>query len=312
MISYKGPTTSALLYGDVTLRTFGDMDFLVKRADLDALCDLLRERLQNLWTGTPDQKELMELEQKEYCFVSGPFSVEPHWSITARRFPFDIEYPPLWSRAQEIEFNGSKLLTFGPEDMLLVLCVCGCKGKWKRIQMVTDVAEALRKWPDLDWETCLSGARAVEPRVCSGRAAPRPHAARRTAARLSDRTRCRRPTCAGHRAESHEVLLGRTHVEHMDTRISVGVLPALVQLQGPRSRQARILAANDDNADDCPSRAVPSRDIDVVGVPRARAASRLRAEACMVSLAATRWTRIPREIVAISRLFSRACGRGSS
>jgi Uncharacterised nucleotidyltransferase len=159
VISYKGPTAASELYGDIRLRTFGDMDFLVKRGDLDAVCDLLRENgYQNTWTGTAEQKELMEREQKEYSFISGPFSVEPHWSITARRFPFEIDYPSLWSRAREIDLNGSKLLTFGPEDMLLVLCVCGCKGKWKRLQMVSDVAEAMRRWPDLDWAACFDRA----------------------------------------------------------------------------------------------------------------------------------------------------------
>ena len=99
-----------------------------------------------------------EQEQKEYCFVSGPFTVEPHWSITARRFPFNIDYPALWTRARKVEFNNSKLLTFAPEDMLLVLCVCGSKGKWHRAQMVADVAEAVRRWPDLDWNTCFDRA----------------------------------------------------------------------------------------------------------------------------------------------------------
>lgn len=159
VISYKGPTAAAVLYGDLRMRTFGDLDFLVKRADLDAVCDVLRESgYQNRWTGTPEQKELMEREQKEYCFVSGPFSVEPHWSITARRFAFDIDYPALWTRAQELQFNDSALLTFGPEDMLLVLSVCGCKGRWKRLQMISDVAETVRTWPDLDWDACFARA----------------------------------------------------------------------------------------------------------------------------------------------------------
>jgi hypothetical protein len=142
------------------MRTFGDMDFLVKRDDLDAVCQLLIENgYQNRWAGTAQQKELEEREQKEYCFVRGPVTLEPHWSITARRFPFPIDYPALWFRAQEIDFIGSKVLTFGPEDMVLVLCVCGSKGQWHRIQMISDVAEALRKWPKLDWDACFARAR---------------------------------------------------------------------------------------------------------------------------------------------------------
>ena len=38
VISYKGPTTAGLLYGDIALRAFGDMDFLVRREDLVRVC----------------------------------------------------------------------------------------------------------------------------------------------------------------------------------------------------------------------------------------------------------------------------------
>jgi hypothetical protein len=156
VISYKGPSAATVLYGDLRMRTFGDMDFLVKRGDLDAVCELLRENgYRNRWTGTAEQKKVEEREQKEYCFVSGPITLEPHWSITARRFPFDIDYPSLWSRARRVPFNGFQVLTFGPEDMLLVLCVCGGKGHWQRIQMISDVAEAIRTSPELDWDVCF-------------------------------------------------------------------------------------------------------------------------------------------------------------
>ncbi|HUF74390.1 MAG TPA: nucleotidyltransferase family protein [Gammaproteobacteria bacterium] len=159
VIAYKGPSAATVLYGDLRLRTFGDMDFLVKRDDLDAVCDLLQENgYRNRWTGTAEQKKLKEREQKEHCFVSGPITLEPHWSITARRFPFDIDYPSLWSRARQVPFNGSQVLTFGPEDMLLVLCVCGGKGHWQRIQMISDVAEAIRASPALDWRDCFDRA----------------------------------------------------------------------------------------------------------------------------------------------------------
>jgi Uncharacterised nucleotidyltransferase len=159
VISYKGPSAAVVLYGDLRMRTFGDMDFLLKRGDLDAVCELLRENgYRNRWTGTAEQKRVQEREQKDYCFVSGPITLEPHWSITARRLPFDIDYPSLWSRARQVPFNGSKVLTFGPEDMLLVLCVCGGKGHWQRIQMISDVAETIRTWPDVDWNDCFDRA----------------------------------------------------------------------------------------------------------------------------------------------------------
>lgn len=159
VISYKGPIAAAILYGDLDLRAFGDMDFLVRRSELDAVCDLLSHEGYTKGEDLSGQeKTITEREQKEYCFVKGPIMLEPHWSITARRFPFDIHYPSLWERAHEVEFNGSRCLTFSPEDMLLILCVCGCKGRWHRLQMVTDVAQAISCYIKLDWGECIARA----------------------------------------------------------------------------------------------------------------------------------------------------------
>jgi hypothetical protein len=143
VLHYKGPVSSDLLYGDRYRRTYFDLDFLVRREDLHKVSRLLTDRgyQRDVVLPTEHSRERFEHEQKEYVFSSGLICIEPHWSLTARRYPFPVDYPGLWERAVVHDFGGAKLRTFGPIDMLLILSMAGAKAQWKRLQMVTDVGQ---------------------------------------------------------------------------------------------------------------------------------------------------------------------------
>jgi hypothetical protein len=64
--------------------------------------------------------------------------------LTARRYPFPIDYSSLWRRAVVHDLGDAKLRTFSSADMLPILSMVGAKGKWKRLQMVVDVAQFYR------------------------------------------------------------------------------------------------------------------------------------------------------------------------
>jgi hypothetical protein len=145
VVHYKGPLASQLLYGDRYRRTYFDLDFLVRSEDLSEVSRLLRNEGYRCDVNLEkDSLEHFEREQKEYAFVSGLICVEPHWSLTARRYPFPIDYASLWQRTVVHDLGSAKLRTFSSADMLLILSVVGAKGKWKRLQMVTDVAQFYR------------------------------------------------------------------------------------------------------------------------------------------------------------------------
>ena len=160
VIAYKGPVLAELCYGDLNLRSFGDIDFLVRSEHLPEVCRVLEQDGYH-WKRPPTEelRAHIEREFKEYCFVRDPIIVEPHWSITARRFPFPIDYEALWARSEIHALFGTHIRLFAPEDLLLILCVCGAKGKWKRAQMIYDVAAALTSLRNLDAGVCLARAR---------------------------------------------------------------------------------------------------------------------------------------------------------
>jgi hypothetical protein len=146
VLHYKGPVSADLLYGDRYRRTYFDLDFLVRREDLRAVSRLLRDGGYRCDVDllTEDSRERFEHDQKEYSFVSGLICIEPHWSLTARRYPFPIDYAGLWQRAVVHDVGGTRLRTFAPIDMLLILSMAGAKAKWKRLQMIADVAQFYR------------------------------------------------------------------------------------------------------------------------------------------------------------------------
>ena len=151
-IHYKGAVAAQQYYGSVTLRNFSDLDFLVRRSDLGAIVKLLEaDGYRMAHEFAPDQLEHFITEYKEFLFQRGEFALEPHWSLTMRPYAFETDYEGFWQRARMLDFRGEALRVFGAEDALLVLCLVGAKGRWKRLQMVCDIAECLRTFPDVDW-----------------------------------------------------------------------------------------------------------------------------------------------------------------
>lgn len=160
IISYKGAATAHEYYGSITLRNFNDLDFLVRRADLPAMVDLLESEGYELADGVR-RKDFAHYikEYKEFLFRRGEISLEPHWSLTGRRYPFETDYEGFWRRSRKVSFRGIDLRVLSGEDSLLVLCLVGAKGRWKRLQMVTDIAACIHTCPNLDWASIEAMAR---------------------------------------------------------------------------------------------------------------------------------------------------------
>lgn len=153
VIHYKGGVTAAEYYGAVTLRTFNDLDFLVRRTELAAVCEILESEGYRMSEKlSPQQFEHHVAHFKEFLYQRGDICLEPHWSLAGERYSFDTDYEGFWERSRHMTLNGKQLRVMSAEDSLLVLCLVGAKGRWKRLQMVTDVAACIRNSPNIDWE----------------------------------------------------------------------------------------------------------------------------------------------------------------
>ena len=162
-IPFKGPLLAIQVFGDLGLRQFADLDFLVQAEDLAktiaTLNSLGYRRSQEL---TAAQFALIHRLQGQEI-IRGQSSgtlVEPHTRLTSLKMALDIDYPGLWRRARRTSVNGHTFLTPAPEDGLLLLAIHGGKEMWQRLKWAGDFAGFVEAFPHLDWAIVAERARA--------------------------------------------------------------------------------------------------------------------------------------------------------
>lgn len=159
-LAHKGPAIAQLLYGDPTMRQFGDLDLLVRPKDVS------RARTALIELGYEPQLRLTAIQEKAhlrsgYEHVFGLDSdrhlVELQWQIVPRFYSVGFEIENLFRRSMEIEVDSVAMRILGREDLLLVLCVHAAKHGWSQLGMLRDISTLAQS--DLDWEWTLREAR---------------------------------------------------------------------------------------------------------------------------------------------------------
>ena len=85
-------------------------------------------------------------------------AVELHWRIAGAVSDFGLDYARLWSRLGVVALGGRLVPVLEPVDLLLVLCIHGAKHAWERLAWICDVAELVRRTPELDWTALVAEA----------------------------------------------------------------------------------------------------------------------------------------------------------
>ena len=161
-IPYKGPTLSVLAYGDICLRHFGDLDFIVHRHDvLRAKELLLSEGYRPEYILLPDQELAYLQHECEYNFFDGHRNilVELHWDIVQKYFSCHFDVNKIWDDLKAVSLLGRRVMTVSPEQLLLILCLHnGGKHQWETLGWICDIAQLIGVRKDLDWERILDNA----------------------------------------------------------------------------------------------------------------------------------------------------------
>lgn len=158
-LAYKGPALAVLAHRDLSLRQMGDLDILVRRADLDRARAAMESNGYRL-ALTPAETEYYLTERYHLSFrgANPHVDVEIHWSITPACWRFPLPEQRLWRTQTTIDLNGASVPTLDPELTLLALCAHGGKERWARASMVVDLAELIENHPGFDWDWVLDTA----------------------------------------------------------------------------------------------------------------------------------------------------------
>lgn len=160
-LPYKGPTLAQLLYGNVTLRQYSDLDILVRPADVPRARHILQE------AGFTPTLQLNSSEERayiasgyEYTFHAAhhPHVLELQWRVLPRFYAMDFEVENFFRRAQAVFIGDRSVATLGSEDLLLVLSAHAAKHAWSKLSWIREIAE-LAKSSLLDWDRILGESR---------------------------------------------------------------------------------------------------------------------------------------------------------
>ncbi len=158
---YKGPVLAATIYGNLSLRQFGDLDILVHKKDFLRVKALLISEGYQPWRQLTSAQEVAHLRSDHaYTFErdGGRICVDLHWRFTQRYYAFPLDPECLCERLESVPLADSKVLSLPPEDLLLILCVHGTKDGWARLLWICDIAELIRVYQGMDWGRVMEQA----------------------------------------------------------------------------------------------------------------------------------------------------------
>lgn len=162
-VPYKGPMLAARAYGNLSSRQFCDLDILVRQPDVLKAIEVLTKNGYRLELPIGQSTPILKLihSKKDFRFVSADnrVVVELHWRLAGRHFYFPYSLDLLWERLERISFSGTAVLTFRPEDMLVILCAHGSKHLWGRLLWICDIAALVDASPRIDWSVTMRNAR---------------------------------------------------------------------------------------------------------------------------------------------------------
>jgi predicted nucleotidyltransferase len=153
VLPYKGPVLAEMLYGNVALRQFSDLDLLIRSDDLPTIKEALAELgyAPGLRLAQAAERDYLK-SGYEYTFdgARGRNLLEIKWQILPRFYAIGFDVNEFFERASVVTIEGQQLRTLCDQDLMLVLCVHAAKHAWKQISWLYDIVQLARSRA-LDW-----------------------------------------------------------------------------------------------------------------------------------------------------------------
>jgi hypothetical protein len=148
----KGPVLAVQAYGDSAMRSYGDLDLLVRQRDIRRATELM------IADGYQAAVPLHAIDAGkipgQYLFSNpdSKFLVELHNDFTLRYFPRWLPIEEFFARQIRVRLDAHEVPAPSVEDELVLICIHGAKHFWERLMWVADVAALVSRQSTIDWE----------------------------------------------------------------------------------------------------------------------------------------------------------------
>ncbi|OAS85157.1 nucleotidyltransferase family protein [Metabacillus litoralis] len=150
LLFLKGPVIAHELYGDISLRTSSDLDFLIPLEDLNKAEVLLQqlgyEKEDYIKTVLNDWK--WRHHHVTYFHPQKQMKLEIHWRLNPGP-GFEPNFEELWKRKSKSKLTTYPVFFLGKEDLFLFLVSHGARHGWSRLRWLLDIHHMTEQ--DIDW-----------------------------------------------------------------------------------------------------------------------------------------------------------------
>jgi len=154
IIPFKGVILSELLYGDLSIRPFSDLDLFIGKEDFLKANELLLNLnyLPQFDINPISINNYFEsVYFSNYTHKSSNIVIDLQWSIESMNYSFSLSLDKLINVSELSYISGKKVNTFSNEDLLILLSIHGSKHNWSRLIWICDIAKLLSSSYSFDW-----------------------------------------------------------------------------------------------------------------------------------------------------------------
>lgn len=148
----KGPILATDLYGDISLRTSGDLDVLIPIEDLERAEQLLID--EGYIKDEYIQSVLNDWKWRHHHFTyfhpKEGIKLEIHWRLNPAPTK-EPAFKELWDKKRVSTITKYPVFILGKEDLFLFLVTHGARHGWSRLRWLFDIHMLVQK--DLHWQT---------------------------------------------------------------------------------------------------------------------------------------------------------------
>ena len=154
----KGPVLAVDAYGDAAVRSYGDLDLLVRQRDIRGATEVLEA------AGYEAAVPLSAIDAGkipgQYLFSRSDSRslVELHNDLTLRYFPRRLPIEELFARQTRVRLDGHEVPALAVEDELVYISVHGATHLWERLGWIADVAALVTRQRGIDWQAVAKAA----------------------------------------------------------------------------------------------------------------------------------------------------------
>ena len=155
-LPFKGPVLARVLFDDISLRRYLDLDILIPQKDAFRALEVLEELGCKPDTPLPEGNKrfvyIKNLPGINMIWSEKELSIDLQWDIANRYTYTPIKLDHFENRLETVLVDQRALPSLPAEEYLCYLCVHGTKHRWQILDGVCCVSELIRVRSDMDWE----------------------------------------------------------------------------------------------------------------------------------------------------------------